>query len=301
MSHTLELPGLHEDNPRDFLAALGLLKLFAIRWPEYRPRLAWIQNGALPTIHTSSELPTDWSAKLANELQTLADHPAQPIRHHKIIRTTSSEFRHAARRSVCFGDSDHPLAALPGQLYAAYSSQLTDENSDQVIPTAFSFGNGQSGKNLLLDIHQLITALNPDEFITAVSGRAKPVPAKTLRWNPSEFRPAAFRGPNPGVKIKGDDILDVPAFNVLAFFGLTFFPCVATSHGDRTLGFISGRNGLRFAWPIWESPLDSLEILGLVGQKTDAMTSRPGVIRTWQSRRFSSDKSLYFTPAEPVF
>lgn len=301
MSHTLELPALREDNPRDFLAALGLLKLLTLLWPQHRPRLSWDSRRMLPRIDLGSALPDTWCADLTKHLQALDSHREKPLRHHKVIKTSYSEFRQAVRQSLTFAERDLPLAALPGSLYAAYSSQIPDDKSHDIAPTAFSFGNGQGGKNLLLDIHQLITALKPNDLADAIAGRAKAVAAKTLRWNPREFRAAAYRGPNPGVKIKGDDILDVPALNILAFIGLTYFPCVHTSRGDRTLGFVSEKTGSSFIWPIWEPPLDDTTMFSLLGQIAADPAPRPGLVRVWKSRRFSSDKSLYFAPPEPVF
>ena len=48
-SHELPLPGLREDNPRDFLAALGLLRLVDLMWPSCQSKLVWDGEEHLPT------------------------------------------------------------------------------------------------------------------------------------------------------------------------------------------------------------------------------------------------------------
>jgi hypothetical protein len=300
MSHEIPLPALREDNPRDFLAALGLLRLVDLKRPDARCRLCLSGPAGTPILSTISDLPDGWAESLFNDLKSLNEHPSQPLRHGSIIRTTSQNFRNAVSNAIDFSNKELPLAGLPPLLYAAYSSQLTDEKSDDVVPTAFSFGNGQGGKNLLLDVSQLIALIEPTECLKILQGRAKPVAAKTLRWNPVEFRPAAYRGPDPGTKTKGDETLDFPLFNVLAFIGLTFFPCVPRASGSSTAGFVRQSRQWYFQWPVWQDALTVAEIFTLVNLPSDETAGRSGIPKKWQSRRFSSDKSLYFGPGEPA-
>ncbi len=301
MSHILDLPALREDNPRDFLASLGLLKLLTLSWPDNKPRLSWSPTTGSPSIILDSNLPENWSGSLTTNLQSLVNDPRKPLRHGAVIRTTASTFRKAILKAVEFGDGNHPLALLPSLLYAAYASQSGDQKTGEVSPSAFSFGNGQSGKNLLLDVEQLILGLTADEFAIACAGCAKRRSAKTLRWQPAEFRPAAYRAHDPGAKVKGDEILDIPALNVLAFIGITYFPCVEASASGRTMGFFFEDGTQFFRWPIWDAALDDLEAFTILGVLVGERTGRPGLLRAWQSHRFSSDKSLYFAPAVRSF
>lgn len=296
---TLPLPGLREDNPRDFLAALGLLGLLHLRWPKLGFRLAWPAPTSIPTISANARFPDNWSSELLANLQTLNKHPDQPLRHAKTIKCDPSLYRRSIESALEFQKLDIPLAGLPELLYASYSSQLCAEKSNDVHPSAFSFGNGQSGKNLLLDASQLLEALTPENLEASLDGTANPIAAKSLRWNPVEFRPAAHRGPDPGANTKGDDTLDFPAFNVLAFFGLIFFPSVPGAQGGLTAGFVRQNRATFFRWPIWDSPLAADSIRSLLSLPDEALLRRPGIHRTWKSRRFSSDKSLYFARTEP--
>jgi hypothetical protein len=298
--YLLPLPALREDNPRDFLAALGLLGALTLRWPAQRIRLAWDGPAGIPVISSEAPLAADWSAVLVADLQALNKHSLEPLRHGPIIKSESAIFRGATLAAVSFRDTGGPFAELPERLYSSYSSQMLAEKSSEVEPTAFSFGNGQSGKNLLLDVSQLLRALKPDELEHSLNGSAVPVAAKSLRWHPAEFRPAAHRGPDPGTKTKGDETRDFPALNVLACLGLTFCPCVPGADGGLTVGMVRENRQTFFRWPIWETPLDADSIRTLVALPVKALLHRPGIIRGWKSRRFSSDKSLYFARAEPA-
>jgi hypothetical protein len=294
-SSILELPALREDNPRDFLATLGLLRLVSLQWPQLAVGLGWDASSGIPRLHATQPLPADWSETLVASLHSLAADPAQPLFHGNIVKTDSTVFRLAAEGAVIFArQSAHPLRTLSPLLYAAYSSQNVEDGELHV--TAFSFGNGQGGKNLLLDVSQLIAAIKPGDLAAAVAGALEPVSAKSLRWHPAEFRAAAYRSHDPGKGIKGDDTLDQPSFNVFAFFGLTFYPCAPRARGGATLGMHRRDDGTGFEWPIWSEPLTPDAVSSLLHRSPD-IASPCGIVRRWRSRRFVSDKSLYFAPA----
>jgi CRISPR-associated endonuclease/helicase Cas3 len=294
----MELPYLREDNPRDFLTALGLLRLVSLQWPQLRARLGWDAPRGTPRLYTTQTLPDDWSAVLTSSLHSLAADPARPLFHGSIIKTDSNAFRQATENALKFAmESEHALRALSPLLYAAYSAQTLDDGGLHV--TAFSFGNGNSGKNLLLDVSQLIAAMKPGDLDAALAGTLKPISAKSLRWHPAEFRAGAYRSHDPGKGIKGDDTLDQPAFNVLAFFGLTFYPCAPRVRGDFTLGMHRREGGTGFEWPIWCASLGPDAVSSILHQTSDTAPTR-GIERFWRSRRFVSDKSIYFSPATRI-
>jgi hypothetical protein len=186
-------------------------------------------------------------------------------------------------------------APSPPLLYAAYSSQ-NDEDGELHI-SALSFANGGSGKKLLNDVAQLIAALKPASLSGALDGTAPALDAKSLRWNPREFRAAAFRGHDPGKGIKGDDSLDHPAFNILAFFGLTFLPCAPTTRSGLTPAIHSVDRESAFVWPVWNHPLSPDSVTALLHQPPASVGRAHGIARRWKARRFTVDKSLYFSPA----
>jgi hypothetical protein len=297
MNRTLELPGLREDNPRDFLTALGLLRLIDLLWPDSQAKLSWNKKNGFPEIHTTVALTEDWGNQLLFELKKLAEHDESPCFHGDVIKTETEHYRSAVEKAHQFTQSLQPFALLPQLLYACYAGQLPDENDGKTEPTAFSFANGQGGKNLLRDVKELILSIDPINFENSLLDREDPIPAKSMRWNPKEYRPAAYRAHNPGTKLKGDETLDFPAFNILAFFGLTFYPSVPTSKGSKTLGFSGKRGPEAFYWPIWETPLEADSLLTLLCLPVETFSRQMGVSHVWSSRRFSADKSLYFAPA----
>jgi hypothetical protein len=293
---------LHENVARDYLAALGMLRLVQHLWPEKEPRLAWEAKQGYPKISTITPLSSSWPSIVVSSLQNLEKDPAHPLKHGKKIKTECSNFRTAVLGALAFAKQPVPLAGIPALLYASYSSQLSGEEENFVDPTRLSFGNDQSGKNLLLDVCELIAGLDADEFLESLLGNRKPVAKKSLRWNPVEFRPSAYRSHDP----VDDKHLDQPTHNVLAFIGLTFYPTVPSSVGVATLGFPLEHQSF-FHWPIWGDPLTTDEVTTLVHQLPciDGEIDRRvlcgyGAKRIWRSRRFSSDKSLYFAPAELV-
>jgi hypothetical protein len=294
----LQLPGLREDNPRDFLAALGLFRLIDLLWPELGTRLFWAQDKGYSCIQTNDVLPDDWTSSMISELKALSEPADSPLFHGTVIKTEIEIYQQAAAKARKFSESGHALARLPQLLYASYASQLADENDGRTEPTAFSFANGQGGKNLLRDAKELILAIKPEDLLASILGKGEAVAAKSMRWSPREFRPAAYRPHDPGTKLKGDDTLDFPAFNFLAFVGLSFFPSVPTSRGSQTLGFEGKYRPEYFRWPIWETPLGTDSLQTLVCLPLSYLQREIGVIRVWQSRRFSADKSLYFAPPE---
>lgn len=295
--HELPLPGLREDNPRDFLAALGLLRLVDLMWPSRQSRLSWVEAVHVPTLWGNEPLPDCWPDELIGALKDLTQAPMNPLVHGEIIKAEYQVFRDAVKRAVAFSTSGHRLAKLPPVLYSCYSSQIKADDG-MIEPSGFSFGNGQSGKKLLLDVGQLIDGLTPGKLEETLLGKASPVAAKSLRWNPMEFRPAAYRNHDPGSKQKGDETKDHPALNVLAFFGLSFYPTVTTASGSRTAGLHRLIREDYFLWPIWSTALSADEIASLVCAHHCQWVSASGIATVWRSKRFSSDKSLYFSPAE---
>ena len=297
--HSLPLPGLSESNPRDFLAALGLLRLVTLLWPALDPKLAWDPAQRHPVLHTCDLLPHQWDQQLTDQLKSLAADPIDPLFHGEVIRTSPAAFDAALRKAVAFAEtSDHPLRELPGLVYNAYSSQNAED--EEIHISAFSFANGGGGKSLLRDVRELITELGVDEIGLALAGTGRPVAAKSLRWNPIEFRAAAYRGPDPTEGIKGDDTLDYPAFNVLAFAGLTFFPCAPGPRFGLTVGMQTMARESYFNWPIWSHPSKVDVVASILNQDPDDLGAAHGVSRRWQSRRFTANKSVYFSPSSAM-
>ena len=297
MNHTLELTGLREDMARDFLAAIGLLRLLDLKWPTLKPKLSWQIEKGFPIIHLASVLPSDWCGQLISDIQSLEQHPKSPLFHGEIIKTQSEVFRNAIQNAIDFRLSDHPLAFLPELMFAAYGGQTADPKTGDIEPTMLSFANGQSGKSLLRDVRELIWTWDPALMNAALHGDGQGSPGKSFRWSPHEYRPAAHRAHDPGSKVKGDENLDHPALNLLAFFGMSNLPSADTSRGCVNAGFSRLPSDWAFLWPVWNHPLSPCEITALVTASSSRISALPDVSRIWKSRRLVAEKSVYFTPA----
>jgi hypothetical protein len=301
--------GIKEENPRDFLAALGFLRLLDEFYPDNKVAMAWLADGH-PSFSAAEALPDDFLERLVSGIKELNARQPHPFVHNKVIKVPLPVYRSAVRRSL---ECDrHP--GISTALYAAYGSQIHDAEKGEVSPSNFSFSNGQGGKELLRDISELIESeLSAPQLLADLKGEATATKdAKSFRWSPVEYRSAAYRAADPGRSIKGDVVLDHPSLNILAFFGLTFYPVVDRSARELTCGFTRRKGGRGiadyFTWPVWAAPLtvDTLSSLllhpALHSEACDAFMLRSlGCQRVWMSRRFSADKSLYFSPAAPVF
>jgi len=112
-SFELPLPGLREDNPRDFLAALGLLRLVDKLWPECCTRLRWCPDTITPELRGDKPLPDNWAATLVAALLDLVQLPGKPMAHGEIIKTSYESFRAATQRAVEFARTDHLYCFIP--------------------------------------------------------------------------------------------------------------------------------------------------------------------------------------------
>lgn len=297
--------GIREDNPRDFLAALGFLRLLEEFFSNHAVSMAWRADGH-PSYTAAEALPENFLEIIASRLKELNVRQPHPFVHHKVIKVPLSDYRNAVQGSL----AHYKQTKIPAALYAAFGSQTHDAVKGEVSPTSFSFSNGQGGKELLRDISDLLgkelsaSQLHSDLFGYPTAKKD----AKSFRWHPVEYRAAAYRAADPGGNIKGDVIPDHPTLNILAFFGLGFYPVVDRAAREFTCGFSRRRNdrGLAdyFTWPVWETPVDADTLSSLIlhpalhSETLDPFILKSlGCRRAWCSRRFSADKSLYFSPA----
>jgi hypothetical protein len=110
-------------------------------------------------METSDALPNDWCRSILSELKEIAEPADSPLFHGAVIKSEIGDYREAVFKAQKFAASGHALGQIPQLLYASYASQLADDNDGKTEPTAFSFANGQGGKNLLRDARELIMAI----------------------------------------------------------------------------------------------------------------------------------------------
>ena len=295
--HELPLPGLREDNPRDFLAALGLLRVIDLIWPESVASLAWNLTRGIPIIFTRCPLPESWGLEIWSRLIEWRDSPSKPFSHGKIEGITSEAFREILKSEA---------KTNPNLLwfYTSLCSQITHDKSGKrsefIIESASkSVLNGING---ILDQSRNIPNIMADFMGTSERQKVK----NTSRWHPGEFQAAAYMAADP----EDSAFMDHASLNIFALLGLSFFPVVDSARGRQTLGMVpEGGQKIRFSWPIWGHPQSATCLPSLLHHPSihseadeDAFLKARGVSRVWRSRRFKANgDNLYFSKGEPVF
>jgi len=295
MSTTLELNALREDNPRDFLAALGLLRLWDSQWPETATQLSWPGDPACARLTIHGHVPSNWGVELWNRLRGWQAGDPNPFGLGAVNGLTDARIRELL---TTFRDGE-PLVRLVAALAAQIELPRVQRRSDLLIES------GQ--RQVLRGVNNLLRDEELGNHVESsfLDPGMKPAPvANTSRWNPAEFRAAAHTTTDPA----GTVFFDIPVFNVFALFGLTFYPVLDHAGGKATSGFRRTKDGREFSWPIWGEPLRTnaiatLLLHGLIHQPTadSAEGRRLGVERIWRSRKFGDTNNQYFSPARPGF
>lgn len=334
MSQEIPLPALREDNPRDFLAALGLLAVFRFSHPEKEILLRWDIETQNPTIFCETGIPDDWlqthcewvaqqfltddlPPDLAKEIRTwlnveYASKSQKFIREEiqlnsLIFGATAKTIPSIARRLFEFdadksGCSSHP--SLATSLRASLISQCHDEKPDTKkrifkCLSDFSMANKQGQKYLLLGAQRIARDWYQPALVEAcLAGNQELIEeAPSLRFSHLEGRDAAYFGTIP-------TYADLPPLNLLALLGLTLYPVVDSLNHAVTTGFY----GNQFRWPIWSDYL-GFDVIRTLLHSSAILTKNPsstdlratGVRRLWQSRRYEANKSLFFARPKPAF
>jgi len=295
-SFELQLPGIREDNPRDFLAALGLLRLVTFQWPSSAPLLSWSSSSGHPTLTLAVTLPDDWGKCLWALLLEWKASDCNPFGHGKIEMIPPEMFR-----DLLLNESNR--STIHARYYPALSAQIPRDKmgrrSEFIIESASR--SVLNGIDRILGLTRGIPDIASD---FAGCGPTYEV-SNTSRWNPAEFQSAAYMASDP----EKTNLRDHVSLNIFALLGLTFYPAVDTSQGRRTAGIARAEGVLRFSWPVWNPPLASDELSSLLhhpalhSQVVDASTLiGVGVFQVWRSRKFKQNgENLYFSAAQPSF
>jgi hypothetical protein len=291
----LPLSGLREDNPRDFLAALGLLRLISHQYPESNPKLSWSVVTGAPQLNLANHLPDDWGEQAWALLVEWTASVCNPFGHGKIEMITPEAFRRLLR-------IESERSTFHAKFYAALAAQiprdLMGRRSEFIIESASR--SVLNGINKLLGLKRGV----PDVAADFAGTGLKYEVSNTSRWNPAEFQSAAYMAPDP----EKTNLRDQVALNVFGLLGLTFYPVVDTSQGRRTTGMSREGGGLRFSWPVWNDHLEPDELASLLHHPSvhsasidDASLRGLGVHQVWRSRRFKQNgENLYFSKAQPT-
>lgn len=283
--NTHELKGIDGTNPLGFLAAMGAFRVSALHDPD--AKLAWQTVAPVPYPLLTTTLSQEGFAQAVCKE---ALHAAAAVKKlGDVIKCSPAKYRETCMEHL---NQDH----LPGDLsladyFSAFASDATTDEKGDVRPTLFSFSNGGGGQNLLKDFATLATMCNVQEVVANIFQNKNVTHACTnTNWDPAALRSYALRWKDPE---KSDKETNVP-MHTLAFLGLAFFTSVPKFDVLATSGFDD--KGKTWTWPIWEDPVRYREIASLLAVQP---VYAPG-IRQYSTRRFSSNKRLYFAPFTSV-
>lgn len=305
MTDSLHLKGLDGANPLGFLAALGVLALCDRM--GLRPRMAWqsYANSYRPMLY-GDDL-SDFPAQIADLLKRDLEQQPPAWCDGTLIKRPSDEYRRFAEAGARSASLAERHAA---DFVAAYASDVaTEEKSNFVTPTRFSFANGQSGKVLLRDYRDLVRSLTDEHIDEALCQPWRNVDAcKTFRWEPRDLRLYALRADDPGT----NKVYSTHGANVVAFWGLTLLPSFPIVGGDLASTAFARlpdkkRSADFFSWPIWDAPINRDTVASLLAQSSwhrpnpdPELCAQVGIHAVFRSMRLNYQKSLYFTYATSV-
>lgn len=295
MKYTLELPGLKEHNPRDFLAALGLLRLIDTVWSEIKARLAWDSHTGVPTLTTEGPLPDDFLQQLWNLLREMKSQDQSPLDPVPVEALSSAE--HCKK----IEQAQKRKSKIEVMILAAMASQIEMEKASRRSDFIIESGQRRVMKGVC---DMLAQEFYGSSLLDELVGRAQPVKvSNSSRWNPAEFRSAAYTTTDPAKT----DFLDFPGLNVIAFIGLTFYPVIDSSGHKSTPGYITINRDNHFTWPVWSHPLAAVEMTSIlhhpalhVHELDHSLLSQIGIDRAWRTRKFGDANNKYFSTAIPV-
>jgi len=302
MTEPLHLNGLDGANPLGFLAALGTLALCDRL--SLHPRMAWepYANSFRPRLCVDD--PADLADRITMVLKRDLDRDPPAWCAGTIIRRPATEYRrfaqdaaHRASRSVRH-EADFATAFA--------SDAAVEKKTGDVIPTRYSFANGQGGKVLLRDYRDLVRSLKPNHIDEAICQPWSNADAcKTFRWEPRDLRLYALRADDPGAST----VYSTCGANALAFWGLTLLPSFPAAGGDlMSTGFSRLSDGQRtadyFSWPIWLAAIGRDTTAAMLGRTEwqrshvdPTVCAALGVHAVFRCRRMNYQKSIYFSPA----
>ena len=291
----LPLPGLREDNPRDFLAALGLIRLIDLMWPSHEAKLSWSFQLGVPLITLARPLPEDFPQELWTLLREIKNHDHSPFEPIPIEAVSPADFRKKLEQANKLGNK------LNVMILAAVASQIEMEKASRRSDFIIESGQRRVMKGVC---DMLAQEFYGPSLLKELEGSVKPIKvSNSSRWNPAEFRSAAYTTTDPAKT----DFLDHPGLNVIALMGLTFYPVVDAAKNKLTPGFTRTKGQNQFSWPVWDAVLTPEEITSLlhhpevhIGAPDRLLLTAIGVHRVWRTRKFGDANNKYFATAMPA-
>jgi hypothetical protein len=265
-------------------------------------RRAAIETEVAPLEREHDRRRTEWLAALKDAV------PRPELALGKKIDCTVEEYREHATgflaQAVCA--TREPLDFL-----AAFGSDACMKNNkrepDEIEPTPFCFTTGGGHQYFLECARKLIAEVSAERVReTLFDPWTYRDPGLSMRWDPAEDKRYALTDLKPA----DEGASTVWMANLLAYRGLTLFPCAPTRRGLGTTAWSAPDEDV-FTWPIWEfaaSPdmiRSLLQLQELTGQILHRATLRArGVAEVFRARRIKvgagSNYKLNFTKSRRV-
>lgn len=248
----LTLGGLAGTNPRDFLAAVGLLRVLSREHANVR--LMFRDDGAYTAVVANVDAKEILSCimrdvereqgarpwRLSYEktekrgTKTVFDLKPPPRAFRAFLRETLAAWRNGEREGAEYA--------------AAYATDVAVDGKGNTKPTAFHFT--AANQQFLDTAEKLRSLLDADWVRTALFDGNANRPGPNLRWDPGADRLYALMANNP--------IHDGTAANAplewLAFRGLPLFPVVPRGVRVETTGVRGRGDDMQFSWALWSVP-----------------------------------------------
>ncbi len=252
--------GIEGANPLGFLAALGAVRLFDLKWRERNVQLRWVRDdGWRPEV---SGLPTDNETELCRLLGEQG--PWAPIEAFSELGnnlTVPRALFERVVRTAAVGTTALDRRA-PDFASAFGSDVFEDKDKDRIDYTDLCFITGSGHQHFLGTAKSLAGSVGPEHLREALFGPWRYADkGLSMRWDPDDAREYALRWRDPSV----GGVSSVWGANLLAFEALPLFPTVPTEKGLRTTGFRTQNRAHEFTWPIWTQPASVDTVRSLLG------------------------------------
>jgi hypothetical protein len=191
---------------------------------------------------------------------------------------TIDEFRETARTML--GES-RPSTRTTADLLASFGTELSNDAEQRIAPTFFCFITGSGHQWFLDTARELMSRTTESKLREALFQPWAYTDEKlTMRWDPLDDRRYALMDKDPTASDNKSTTIWMA--NLLAYFALANFPCVATSCGPATSAWRSTKDSNAFTWPVWRSSLTRSAICSLLSHP--ALAACDDVASTKQSR-----------------
>lgn len=166
----------------------------------------------------------------------------------KTLAVTVAELKEHANRISAECSSGKRLVA---DLLAAFGAEGRSED-EYIKATEFCFVNGSGQQFFLETVQKLLYVVTPERIQRTLFEPWDYSDLRfSMRWDPVDDRRYALMWSNPIAA--GNEARTMWAANLLAYYGLSFFPCFASDASVMTTGF--GPKSRKFTWPLWTSPI----------------------------------------------